>query len=78
MDKLEDLLGRYAPAEPPEVAAIKQYIQATFSADAQVGITEKAITVTVTSAALANTLRFHATKLQKAADTDKRIVLRIR
>ena len=78
MDKLVDLLAKYTPAEPPEVAAIKRYIQDTFSSDAQVSITEKAITVTVASAALANTLRFHTAKLQAAAGTEKRIVLRIR
>ena len=78
MDKLDDLLAKYSPTEPPEVAAIKRYIHETFRADAQVGVAEKTITVTVTSAALANSLRFHAAKLQTAADTDKRIILRIR
>lgn len=78
MESLQDLLGKYSPKEPPEVQAIKQYIEAEFKAPCTVALQgERAIVITVNSAALANTLRFHVTKLQAACDTKKRILLRI-
>jgi hypothetical protein len=77
MDSLEDLLGKYTPKEPTEVLAVKQYIQETFSTTSSVALRGESIVVTVASAALANTLRFHMTNLQAAAQTEKRIILRI-
>jgi hypothetical protein len=77
MDSLQDLLGKYSPQEPAEVLALKRYIQETFNAASSVGLKGESIIVTVSSAALANTLRFHITKLQAAAQTDKRIIFRI-
>ncbi|HEY5667610.1 MAG TPA: hypothetical protein VIR03_00430 [Candidatus Saccharimonadales bacterium] len=77
MDSLEDLLGKYSPKEPAEVVALKQYIDETFHAASSIGLRGESIVITVASAALANTLRFHTTKLQAAAQTDKRIVFRI-
>lgn len=78
MESLQDLLGKYTPQEPPEIAAIKSYVEEHFSTTPRVALQgESAIIITVQSAALANTLRFHITKLQEACDTTRRIVLRI-
>ena len=77
MDNLRDLLGKYTPQEPPEIAAIKQYLQDQFKADCKVAFQGEAIVITVRSASLANALRFHSTKLRDAAQTDKRLVIRI-
>lgn len=78
MESLQDLLGKYRRQEPPEIAIIKQYIDEQFHTTANVALQgDKAIVITVTSAALANTLRFHVTRLQAACETDKRILLRI-
>jgi hypothetical protein len=77
MDSLQELLGSRSPKEPPEVLAIKQYIQTTFSAPSSVGLQGETIVITVASASLANTLRYHAARLKDAAQTDKKIVFRI-
>lgn len=77
MDSLHNLLSQYSPKEPAEVLALKQYIQETFNAPSSIGLQGEAIVITVASAALANTLRFHTTKLQAAAQTDKRLIFRI-
>jgi hypothetical protein len=76
-DSLFDILSRKDFSEPPEVTAIKQYIMEHFRVDAEVLNRDYEIIITVPSAALAGTLRFHATKLQHAANTQKRLVLRI-
>lgn len=77
MDSLQDLLGRYSPKEPPEITAVKRYIDQRFKAESTVSLRDETIVVTVYSAALANTLRYHLRKMQAAADTKKRILLRI-
>lgn len=74
---MRGLLQRYGPQEPPEIVAIRRYILETFNAASSVGMQGDAIVVTVPSAAFANTLRFHTAKMQAAADTTKRIMLRI-
>ena len=77
MDSMQELLGKYSPREPAEITAIKQYIHDTFGVGSSVGIRGETLVVTVSSGALANTLRFHVAKMQRAAQTDKRIILRI-
>ncbi len=77
MDSLEDLLHKYSPKEPNEVLAIKRYIDETFHAPSSIGLKGESIVITVQSAALANTLRFHTAQLQAAAKTEKRIIFRI-
>jgi hypothetical protein len=79
MDSLQNLLGKYSPREPEEVLIIKHYIKKQFDAvPSSVAFQgDKAIVITVRSAALANTLRFHTSKLQEACNTDKRLLFRI-
>jgi len=77
MDNLRDLLGKYSAQEPPEIAAIKEYMQAQFQTDCKVAFQGESIVITVRSGALANTLRFHLGKLRDAAQTEKRLVIRI-
>jgi hypothetical protein len=77
MDSLQDLLGQYSPKEPDEILAIKRYIHEKFDVPSSVGVQGEAIVITVSSAALANTLRFHTAKMQAAAGTGKRLLFRI-
>jgi hypothetical protein len=77
-DSLFDILSRKDFDEPSEMTAIKQYIQEHFQVAAEVALRDREIIITVPSAALAGTLRFHVRKLQAAANTNKRLVLRIR
>lgn len=77
-DSLFDILAHKDFSEPPELAAIKGYIHDHFQADAEVVSHEFDIVIIVTSASLAGVLRFHVRKLQTAAQTKKRLVIRIR
>lgn len=77
-DSLFNILARKDFSEPPEIAAIKQYITDQFGADSEVIPREREIIITVPSAALASTLRFHVRKIQESAKTHKRLVIRIR
>ncbi|HYH75337.1 MAG TPA: hypothetical protein VD735_05250 [Candidatus Saccharimonadales bacterium] len=79
MDSLQDLLGKYSPKEPPEILAIKKYIQEHFNAPSSIGMQgETAIVITVHSASLANTLRYHVPKLRAVCNgTKKRFLFRI-
>ena len=77
-DSLFDILAGKDFSEPPEIAAIKRYITEHFQEDSEVIAREREILITVPSAALAGTLRFHVRKLQSAAQTQKRLVIRIR
>jgi hypothetical protein len=77
MDSLYELLAGKNFDEPPEIAAIKDYIRQNYNAEATVQLRERDILVVVPSAGLASRLRFDMPKLKKVANTEKRIVLRI-
>ena len=77
MDNLADILQRKDFDEPPEVRAIKDYVRRYYDADVKVTLQPHAIVVSARSAALIGSLRLNLPKLQNAASTDKRIMLRI-
>lgn len=77
MDSLQELLGRYSPKEPKEIAAVKRYIFDEFGAQSSVGLHGETLVITVTSASLANALRLKTVTLQKIAKTKKKIMFRI-
>lgn len=77
MDSMKDLIGKYSPKEPPEVQAIKAYINNEFSSPSVITVQDTMIIITVKSAALANALRMRTTDLQSICQTDKRLVFRI-
>lgn len=77
MDNLADILQRKDFDEPPEVRAIKDYVRRYYDADVKVTLQPHAIVVSARSAALIGSLRLNLPKLQSAASTDKRIMLRI-
>ena len=76
-DSLAGILANKNFEEPPEMQAIKKFIYDTFQADAEVVVREREIIIGVRSASLANALRLKITALRQAAQTDKRLVLRI-
>jgi len=78
MQGLSDILQRRDFDEPMEVRAIKEYVRRYYN-DAEVRVTmqKHAIVVAARSAALIGSLRLNLPKLQDAAGTDKRILLRV-
>lgn len=77
MDQLGDILAARMPDEPPEIQAIKLYIDEHFHEPAQVALQNGAIVVSVASAALANTLRLRLPQIQAAVQTDRKLLFRI-
>ena len=77
-DSLFDILSNKDFDEPPEMRAIKKYVMEHFQRDVEVSFQGTNIVVTVPSAPLANMLRYHARDMQQVAQTNKRVVLRIR
>ena len=77
MEDLRDILSRKDFDEPIEVRAIKEYVRRTYDADVKVTVQPRAIIISARSAALIGSLRLNLPKLQDAAGTDKRLILRI-
>jgi hypothetical protein len=77
MDGIRDILRRKDFDEPPEIQAIKEYVRRYYDVDVKVTMQSHTIVVAARSAALIGTLRMNLPKLQAAANTDKRIMLRI-
>jgi hypothetical protein len=77
MDDLSNILSRKDFDVPPEIRAIKEYVRRHYDADVSVTMQAHAIIVAARSAALIGSLRLNLPKLEEAAATDKRIILRI-
>jgi hypothetical protein len=77
MDGLGDILRRRDLDEPPEVRAIKDYVRRYYDAEVKVTVQAHAIVIAARSAALIGSLRLNLPKLEAAANTDKRLLLRV-
>jgi hypothetical protein len=76
-DTLGSLLSQREMFEPPEIARIKAFVSEQYQVTPLVGISGKQLVITVKGAALAGTLRMRLVELEKIAQTDKRLVIRI-
>jgi hypothetical protein len=76
-DSLFSILKNRNLDEPPEIRAIKDYVRRYYEVDVRVTMQPHAIIVADRSAALIGSLRLNMPKLQAAAQTEKRILLRI-
>lgn len=76
-DSLGDLLAGRDFDEPPEVRAIKDYVRRHYQTEVKVTMQPHSIIVAARSAGLIGSLRLNLPKLQAAAATEKRIMLRI-
>lgn len=77
MQGIADILGKKNFDVPPEVAAIKAYVQRHYNTDVSVTVLTREFVVSAPSAGLIGSLRLNVTALQNAAGTDKRISFRI-
>jgi hypothetical protein len=77
MDTIANILSRKDFDVPPEVHAIKEYVQRYYNQDVMVTVQQQSIFIRHRSAALIGTLRLNAPALQKAAATEKRLCFRI-
>lgn len=77
-NSLADLLADRNFDEPAEMVAIKKFVHDSYKADVEVMVREKEIVVITSSAPLASTLRLKINELRASANTQKRIIFRIR
>jgi hypothetical protein len=77
MDSLFSILGNKNFDEPPEIAAIKKYVQDAFHADVAVQVRDKDILVSVPSASFANALRLRSSEMKRRCQIEKKIIIRI-
>lgn len=63
--------------EPPEIQAVKDYVNKCFQANVAVSVKDKSIIIIAPGAALAATLRMHIYDMQQSVGTNKRLVIRI-
>lgn len=77
MDNLSDILSRKNFDEPSEISIIKRYVKEHFDVDVSVKIQPKIILITARNSSIVGRLRMHTIQIQRACQTDKRIVFRI-
>jgi len=81
MDSIADLLAARKPSEPPEIRAIKDYVQQHFQEAVNVMVRERDVVITVRSSALAGALRMRKLDLSSLLDTpnapQKQIIFRV-
>jgi hypothetical protein len=78
MDNLADLLARRQPQEPPEIRAIKDYVQRHFRETVNVMVRERDVVITVRSSALAGALRMRSLDLMGLLEQpERKLVFRI-
>lgn len=72
-----DILAKKDSPEPSEFQAIKAFVRTRYQAPCRVAYKGDQVVVTVSSAALAGTLRLVIIELQKVAKLPKRPLIRI-
>jgi hypothetical protein len=77
MDSLFNVLSNKNFDEPPEVTAVKKYVQETYQVKVTVQVRQNELIVVVPGAALANSLRLRTPELKRRCQLDKRLVIRI-
>lgn len=77
-DSINDILSKKDFTEPPEISAIKRFVQDQFNTQVEVISRSHDIIITAPGASFANNLRFNLQALQNCADTNKKIMIRIK
>ena len=77
MDSLKDLMGRKDFDIPKEVVVIKDFVRKKFQTDVDVKLQPRSITIVVSSASLASSLRMSLPELYTKLNDQKRIFIRI-
>lgn len=77
MESLQDIMGGRDYSPPSEVEAIQDYIQRRYKSKCRIHVQDTKITISVRSAALANTLRLEQNRLIEACSLDKQLHIRI-
>ncbi len=77
MDSLGDVVQRKNIQEPPQVAALKKYVQDNHNATITVKIAPKYYLITAPGASLAGTLRLETAQIVEECSLDKRLVIHV-
>lgn len=77
MDSLFKILTQKDFSEPPEIQAIKKYVQDNYQTKVNVMVRDKDILIMVPSSALANTLRLNSPDIKRRCQLDKKLTFQI-
>lgn len=77
-DSLNDILGKFNIAEPPEIATIKTFVKQHVDVIPVVELGQMNIIIVMPSAASAGALRLCLHELQSELSVDKKLLIRIR
>lgn len=77
MDSLSDLVNKKLPQEPPQVAALKDYVKNNYGESAAVSVNPKFYRIRVASASLAGRLRMDTIQITKECELDRKLVIQI-
>jgi len=77
MDELANILKGRQPTQPPEIAAIKNYVLEHFKSQVAVAIRNNEIIITAPSASLANSLRLNSEDIAEVCGLSRRLIFRI-
>lgn len=76
-ESLADILLNRNYDEPDEALSIKNFVMSKYNKAVAVTVRDKDITITAQGAAFTNALRMQSRQLQRAANTEKRLIFRI-
>ncbi len=77
MDSLQDLILSNPLEEPPQVRALKDYVNKQYESTCTVTVTPRNYILAVTSAPLANTLQLERAQIATVCGLDKPLRVRI-
>lgn len=77
MDSLFKILTQKDFSEPPEIQAIKKYVEDNYQTKVKVQVRDKDILVKVPSSALANTLRLNSPHIKRRCQLEKKLTFQI-
>lgn len=77
MENINDLLKHRTPVEPPEIAALKNYVKKKYQEDCTVKISPNAITLYATSGPFAATLQMEKNHIIKVCELTKPLNIQI-
>lgn len=77
MDSIADLMKAKKPDEPPQLQAMKDYVQKYHNAVIKCSVSQFGFTLTAPNASLASTLHMETPRIIEECQLDKKLFIRI-
>ena len=77
MDSIGDLVKDKRPKEPPQLAALRDYVQKNYDSKSQSSVSSMGYTLTVPNSGIASRLQMEKPQIQRECALDKKLFIRI-